>query len=102
NFLEELQEMGNGKTRYSSRLTSPYRQLKVEVQGQTTMRGVPTSGSRRFEDARLDEIREAITDKCFNAKYYEEAPSTHSWLPPRIERGRRRGYKHRPQQVQED
>jgi hypothetical protein len=96
NFLEELQEMGNGKTRHASRLTSPYRQLKVEVQGQTTMRGVPTSGSPRFEDARIDEIREAIIDKCFNAKYYEEAPSTHSWLPPRTERGRRRGWKHRP------
>ncbi|KAK7893807.1 hypothetical protein LTR67_006508 [Exophiala xenobiotica] len=43
-FLEELQEMSNGKTRHASRLTSLYRQLKVEVQGQTTMRGVPNVG----------------------------------------------------------
>ncbi|KAJ9495312.1 hypothetical protein H2202_009099 [Exophiala xenobiotica] len=36
NFLEELQEMGNGKTGHASRLDSAYRQIRMEVQGQTT------------------------------------------------------------------
>ncbi len=96
NFLEELQEMGKGNMGHARRLTSPYRQLKKQVQGQRTMLGGPVSGSRRFEDVRLDEIREAIIDKCCNAKYYEEAPSTHDWLPLRVGRGKRRRGKHRP------
>jgi hypothetical protein len=42
-----LQEMGNGKTRHASRFTSPYQQMRMEIQGQTTMRGVPPTGCHR-------------------------------------------------------
>ena len=53
-------------------------------------------GLAGFEDVRLHEITEAIIDKCWSAEYYEEAPSAHSCLPPRIGRGKRRRGKHHP------